>query len=140
MLDEAHSSPLNRLRHTIDVLEKYSLDIKEALCYTHGAWDFDQVVAGILTAQLDLFALDNSILICQTVRNPNMIVYHVFIACGDLDEILEFSADQLHKEAALRGASVLSFEGRKGWKPKLTQLGWSNEMIVMYKEVDNGQG
>ena len=138
MLDNMQSKfndPLERLEHTIALLKKYRVDIEKALCYTEGAWDFNQVCASVLSGRVDTYETPNSLLLCQINSNPSTNVYHVFIAVGTLEEILHFAQTQLITEARLRNCTALSFEGRRGWTKHLSSMGWGTEQVVMYKRI-----
>lgn len=98
---------------------------------------FDHVCARVLANDLDLYELDKSLLLCETFKHPaGFKTYHVFIACGDLREILEFQRFQLLEEARLRGCVSVTFAGREGWRKVLETEGWKFIRITMTKDVD----
>lgn len=129
------ADPLERVSQIVECMRKFRLDIERALVYDGGAYTFDHVCARVLSGDLDMYELPNSVLLCETFDAPNLRSYHVYIAAGDLDEIIEFQRDQLVKEARMRRCSKLSFGGREGWKRALKDEGWKPIRITMMKDV-----
>jgi hypothetical protein len=125
---------LGKLRATIDALEKFELDIKEALCYGTGSHNFTDVVARVLTGTLDLYVFPNSVIIMEFTKYPNHSVYHGYIAAGDLQEILD-AHPMIEKEARARKCKYLTIAGRKGWERPMKLHGWQHSLSVMQKEV-----
>lgn len=130
--------PLVRLRRIIDCLEKYRVDIEKALWYGGNTHTFDYVCQRVLKGDLDLYELRNSVLLCEFKKYPLYSVYHVYIAAGNLDEILGFEKRRIHEEARLRKCSKITFTGRRGWKRPLEQRGWEEVHITMAKDVKDG--
>ncbi len=130
MLDEAIAQ--------LEALKKFRVDIERALCYGRNSHTFNQVCALVIQGQLDVHVLEGAVIIAEVISYPEYKVYHVFIAAGELQPIIEAQRGYLIREAQKRGAKRLSFAGRKGWKKALENEGWSNDLILMSKEVPNG--
>lgn len=129
---------MNDMANLIRVFDKYWLDIDKALCYSNRSHSVQDVMQRVAGGSAYLHELDNSIIITEIVEHPNHSVYHVFIACGDLDEVLDF-VPIMEAEAKTFGCSYLSFTGRLGWHKVLKDKGWSTQLVTAYKEVQHGQ-
>lgn len=129
-----HVTVLDTLSELIRVLKKYELDIRRALLYGGNTQTYDEVCAKVISGDLEVFELNRSIIITETTRHSTFSVFHIFIAGGDLEEILA-SQDMLISEAKLRGCKYLSMSGRKGWERPLTAQGWNHKLSIMHMEV-----
>lgn len=125
---------LDLMRKQLDALEKHRVDIERALVYGASTYSFGHVCQRVFSGDLDVYVLDNSILLCEVLRYPNRKVYNVYIAAGDLEEVLAFEP-QMCAEATARKCAVLMYTGRKGWSRALTQLGWESSLVTMTKEL-----
>ena len=123
----------------IRVLRKFELDIRKALGYGGHTHSYEYVAAACIAGQFDIFILPNSVIIAELIEYPTQKVYHQFIACGDLDELLEAQNGLLIREAKLRGAKALTLAGRRGWLRTLEPHGWKSDLVLMRKELDYGQ-
>ena len=123
----------------IRVLRKFELDIRKALGYGGGVYTYEHVAASCLAGRYDTFILPNSVIIAELMEYPTQKVYHQFVACGDLDELIEAQNGILIREAKLRGAKALTLAGRRGWLKALEPHGWESDLVFMRKELNYGQ-
>jgi hypothetical protein len=131
------STFIAEMRKTLDALEKFRVDIERALGYGGHSHDFAHIVAMCVKGEADLYILPNSVIIMQLDEYPNYKAYHIFLACGKMDELMEAQAGLLMREAKMRGASKLTFAGRTGWVRQLKSSGWQHKLAVMHKDIDN---
>ena len=134
MKDTTNSDSLQRIKSLIGALEKFELDIREALCYGTNSHTFDYVCARVLSGSADLYEFPNSVIIMEKSVYPNHSVYHGFIAAGDLQEILD-AHPLIEEEAKKRGCEYLSIAGRKGWEKPMKKYGWKHSLTIMKKEL-----
>lgn len=128
-LDYDEPGLLEKLALSIAVLSKHKLDIIAALEYGGGKHDFDAVVSQVVRGDAHLYPLPNSVIIAEIIRGSRDI-YHIFVAAGDLNEIL--SVNEFMKEQARANyCDVLGMSGRLGWKRPLRDLGWAEKSLYM---------
>ena len=133
------TSFLDDITHMIAALKKFELDIREALRYGGDTNTYEQVCAGCIAGAYTMFVLPNSVIIAEVAEYPTHKVFHQFIACGDLAELIEAQNGLLIREAKLRGATALTLAGRKGWLKALEPHGWRSNLVLMRKEINDGQ-
>jgi hypothetical protein len=74
-------------------------------------------------------------MVLEHVRYPRKSVLNIFLAGGELHELLAL-ADGLVTEAARRlGCDAISLNGRPGWKRVLASTGWGDQGVTLGKEV-----
>lgn len=127
-LGDTESNPLLR------VLKKFRLDIEDALCYSYDSHSFNDVVEMLLSGEAHMHELPNSVIIAEVQQTPNHKVYNIFIAAGNLHEVLE-AQNMLIEISKELGCKFMSFSGRLGWAKVLKNKGWSAQLITAYHEV-----
>ena len=130
----AEETALDRLERIICELRRFQSVIEKALSYSDNSHTFDNVCGRVIDGSLDLYVLPNSVMLCETFRQPNFSQYHVYLGGGDLQEIIDYHP-QMEREARLRGCKYLSMTGRLGWKKPLEQNGWTHKLSIYKKEV-----
>lgn len=116
-------SALENLQNLVRGLDENKGRIEKALRYSHGTHTFDDVVLMVLHGRLLFIPLENSFLILEVMEYPQIKTLHVFLAGGNLREILD-TQDMLFDIARQNGCTALSMTGRQGWKKPLGTLGW----------------
>ena len=104
--------------------------IEDALEYSQGTHDFADIVDGLLSGHMQLWPAENSCLVTEIVVYPKKKVLHVFLAGGNLDEILDME-QSLKEWGIMQGCSNMTMAGRKGWTKVLTKSGWQPSFTVM---------
>lgn len=106
--------------------------IEAALEHSKGTHTIDDVCLMVGAGVLKLWALEKSAMLTEFLNFPRMKVLNVFIAGGDLDELLKLEQD-LMIYAKDNGCAQIREMGRKGWAkvlPGVHQLG-----TALYREV-----
>lgn len=129
------SGALLWVQETAKQLEKFQLDIDAALSYSSYSHSFDTIVAMIMTGKLKFIPLEKSFLITEFHTTPNYTTYHVFLAGGDLEELMAYQPE-LEKTAKEANCKYLSLTGRRGWEKPLKTQGWRLQYVTLYKEID----
>jgi hypothetical protein len=121
----AHSpiSELERCRPWIEAAIKRSGDLN--------TWD--EVCVGIRSGKMQLWPAERGCIITEIVVYHNTNALHVFLAGGELDEILQMT-ENVKEWAKLQGCSFASFDGRLGWQKPLEKIGWKPHSITMHLE------
>lgn len=136
-----HNAPIvgesltDKVRATLDNLDKFRVDIENSLMYANESHTFDDVVGMVLTGQLNFIPLQRSLLLTEVHTYPRHKNLHTFIAAGDLEELMSYQPKLLELARAL-DCKHLSLTGRRGWERPLKELGWKLQYITLYKEVN----
>jgi len=83
----------------------------------------DELVAELTAGQAQLWAGARCALVTQCVRDPSGLSLHVWLAGGDLDEILALRPG-LEAWGRAMGCTRLTLNGRKGWARVLRPHGF----------------
>jgi hypothetical protein len=94
-------------------------------------WDF--VVEKIGSGHMQLWPYPKGCIVTEIVVYPNTKALNVFLAGGELDEILHMT-ENVKEWAKLEGCSFASFNGRFGWQKHLEKIGWKPRSITMHME------
>jgi len=106
--------------------------ISEALKYSNKSHDISDVWSAIKKNKAQFFPLENSAIVTEIVDYPNQSVCRIWLAGGDLEELMEAEKD-VCKWAAKLGCTGMEIIGRKGWSRKLTD--YKEASIVLVKEI-----
>jgi hypothetical protein len=117
-------------------LERCREYIEAALTHSGGraTHKFQDIVEGVTKNQYQFWPGDHSCMITELVAYPEARGVHVFLAGGDLEEILEMEKS-LTIWAKSIGADHLSLSGRPGWVKALKAAGWGHPLTSLSKEI-----
>jgi len=73
-------------------------------------------------------------MVTEIVTYPQKRVLHIFLAGGELDQILDME-DSLIQWGKAQGCSGLTLAGRKGWVRTLKNRNWNEQFAVVGKEI-----
>lgn len=94
----------------------------------------EDVWHGIASGRFQFWPLENSIIITDITEYPRCKVLTVFIAAGDMDEILSMDP-VLVQFARKTGCRFVEVTGRKGWERVLGRIGYKPMCPYLRKEV-----
>lgn len=125
---------LEEAKRRITALENKRAEIESAMEYQEGTHTFDDIVSMVLQGRLRVFEYEQSIALTEILEYPQQKHYHVFIAGGNLKELMSHHEDLIvaAKEA---GCVKLTISGRKGWLRVLEPLGWKEQYTACICEV-----
>ncbi len=120
-------------------LIRLRLHIEAALEYsgqtpTH---TFMNIVEGIESGRFRAWCGKDAIAICEPMTYPLKRGVHIFLAGGNLEELIEIQ-DEIAVWAKAAGADHLSLCGRKGWERALKDHGWGRPMTALTRELKDG--
>lgn len=95
---------------------------------------FQNIVEGVERGQFQFWPGERSCMITEVSEYPNRRGVHVFLAGGDLDEILEMEKSLTIWAKHIK-ADHLSLAGRKGWVKALKDAGWGHPLTTLIKEI-----
>lgn len=109
--------------------------LEPALKYALGTHTFDDVVDGLVSGEMQLWANDKAAVITEIQTYPRMKVCHFFLAGGDLNE-LDLFQRVIGQWAKSLGCTRLTLAGRRGWERSfLRGQGYSPKWSILSKEL-----
>lgn len=115
-------SELARLRHHIEA----------ALAYSGGTHSFNDIAANIYRGHLQFWPGKGAVVITEMMDAPMQRYCHIFLAGGDLDELVEMEK-AISGWAREAGAVRITINGRPGWERALD--GYSRQSVHLSKEL-----
>jgi hypothetical protein len=135
---ENAANPITKAEVVINLLNdllKFRLDIENALAYSNNSHTFDNIVDMVVTGTAHFYPLENAFMLMEVQTFPQHKVYNVFLAGGDLQEILA-TQKWVNDNAYALGCKYATMSGRNGWSKVLKDEGWDFKFVVMYKTVE----
>lgn len=119
----------------MNILEHCRPWIEGALEYSGGTHTFDDVVDSIVAGRMQLWPAPRGCAVTEIVIYPRKKVLHVFLAGGDMDEIIAM-IDRATEWSKGQGCSAMTVAGRHGWQRVLAKHGYKPVMTVLEKEYE----
>lgn len=107
--------------------------IEAALEYSGGTHDFQDIAEGVMKGTMQLWAGDTGCAVTEIIVYPKKKVLHVFLAGGEMDQIIDFQESAV-EFGRMQGCSSMTLAGRRGWTKVLDKHGWKESFCVMSKE------
>lgn len=107
--------------------------IEGALEYSGGTHTFEDVCASILQGRMQLWPAPKGCAVTEIVAYPRKQVLHVFLAGGEMQQILDMIESAVAWGKA-QGCSSMTIAGRHGWRRVLEKHGYAPVMTVLEKE------
>lgn len=120
-------------------IAQYREQIEAALVYSGHSHTFADVAEMVAANRAQFWAGPASVIVTQVVQEPQHKVLHFFLAGGNLAELEQMTpfVEAWGKEQGCVRASLI---GRKGWdRTFLSRQGWHNGMVVLEKDLNNGE-
>lgn len=105
-----------------------------ALEYTKGTHSINNIWDGVVKGDFQFWPGEKSAIITEIQLYPNKRVLHVFLAGGDLDELLEMEKS-VEVYAKTIGCNSMSISGRRGWVRIFENDGWKEVCTTIAKEL-----
>jgi hypothetical protein len=99
-----------------------------------GFYSWDDVVASLHQGRAMLWPGSNSAIVTEDQTYPTGRVMQVWLAGGDMAEILQM-APGIEAMARLRGCVAVLVEGRDGWTKTLEPLGYKPWSVTLHKAL-----
>lgn len=108
--------------------------IESALAYSGDTHDFMHIVDGVISGNMQLWMSDSGCAVTEITVYPKKKVLHVFLAAGDMEQILDFeeSAREFGKR---NGCTEMTIAGRPGWTKILGKRDWEESFRVLRREI-----
>ena len=117
-----------------DDLERCRPWIEAALVYTGGTHHFDDIVKNIALGTMQLWPSPRGCIVTEIVVYPRKRVLNIFLAGGELDQILDMDTD-VKAWAKEQNCTAAIMAGRIGWKKPLAPLDWKMLYASFIKEI-----
>lgn len=104
--------------------------LEPALAYSGGTHQWSDIVEGVQSTRMQLWANETGAAITEIVKYPRKTVLNVFIAGGDMDQLIEM-LDSAKHWGRLQGCDTIAMSGRPGWLRVLNKHGWHGQFSTM---------
>jgi hypothetical protein len=94
----------------------------------------EDVIDQIARGDAQVWQTEESVLVTEVYDTPRMRVIHVWLAAGEMGEVIALSHQALSWGRKL-GCKRASLAGRRGWERKLAAEGWTPELTLMGKPI-----
>tara|TARA_A100000171_G_C2101690_1_gene130063 strand:+ start:201 stop:572 length:372 start_codon:yes stop_codon:yes gene_type:complete len=108
--------------------------IEGALEYSGGTHTFKDIVDGILSQQYQFWPAERGCAITEIVVFPQKKVLHIFLAGGEMDQIVDMDDSAVYF-AKSQGCDSVTIAGRRGWKRVLSEKGYSEYFTTLAKDI-----
>ena len=105
--------------------------INEALAESGGTHDFIDIVDGVIAGQFQFWPTPNACIVTTIVTYPRKAALHVFLAGGDMQEILDMQDPIIAWAKRHHGISLFMLAGRLGWTKVMREKGWKPGALMM---------
>jgi len=99
------------------------------------SYSVDDVLGEVGEHHAELGYSENSLVVTNIIDRPQARVFHIWIAAGDLDELMDEIYPNLEARAREFGCTAISISGRRGWIRKLKPHGFDEVATVGVKEL-----
>lgn len=121
----------------VNEIERCKPWIEAALEYSGGTHTFEDIEKGIQESRMQLWPAPRGCIVTEIVVYPRKKYLNVFLAGGELDQILDMDTD-VKAWAKQHGCDAAMMSGRIGWKKPLAKLGWEVLQTHFVKEFEDG--
>lgn len=94
----------------------------------------DDVSAAIGRGRMQAWTRGDSLVVTEIMQFPRCNVLNVFLAVGNLDEVLSLIPD-LEDFAREHGCKAIRMQGRRGWARVLPSYGWKEDKQVIFERA-----
>ena len=106
--------------------------IEAALEYGGGTHYYEDIAEGVTSGVLQLWPAERGCWVTEVTQYPRKKVLHVFLAAGELDQIIDMH-ESVVQWAIEQGCESLTMTGRKGWGKPLKNSGWKSQLVLYEK-------
>ena len=117
------------------ILEHCRKWIEDALEYSGGSHDFQDVADGILSGRMQLWPAEKGCAVTEIVLYPKKSVLHVFLAGGEMETIVNM-IDSAVAWGKTQGCTSMTIAGRRGWVRVLARHGYKPVMTVLERNFE----
>jgi hypothetical protein len=119
----------------VSILEHCRKWIEDALEYSGGTHTFEDVTQSILSGRMQLWPAERACAVTEIVVYPKKRVLHVFLAGGEMGQIIDM-VSSANAWGKAQGCTSMTIAGRKGWERVLAKHGYKPVMTVLEREIE----
>lgn len=107
--------------------------IQAALDHGGNTHSFEDVVDRVATGRAQLWPAPRGVAITEIISYPRKKVLHVWLASGDMDQLLDM-IDSAQQWGRTQGCTSLTVSGRLGWQRVLNRHGFKPVLVTLERE------
>lgn len=92
------------------------------------------VAEAVREGRMQSWVNGDSCVITEVLEYPRANALNVFLAVGNLDEVLDL-IPMMAEFGRAQGCTKMRMQGRKGWARVLPDLGWHEQKQVIYERA-----
>jgi hypothetical protein len=119
----------------MNVIEHCKGWIEDALEYSGGTHDFEDIVEGIKAGRMQLWPSERGCIVTEILTYPKKKIINIFLGGGEIDQLAQMHDDVI-QFAKGQGCTAATISGRKGWERAFKQYGWTPLHVTLIKEFD----
>jgi hypothetical protein len=119
---------------TVTEFERCRPWIEAAMQYSGGTHDFSDIANGVSSGRMQFWPAPRGAAITEILVYPKKKVLNVFLAGGDMAQVLDMIADA-KAWGKCHGCTSISMTGRKGWARVLNKHGWKEQFVTMAQDI-----
>lgn len=116
------------------MIHDYRELIESALAYSGGTHTFEDVQEMVATGRAQLWPAPRGVAITEIVEYPRKRVLHIFLAAGEMDQLLDM-IESAERWGRTQGCTSLTMSGRMGWQRVLDKHGFKPLLVTMEREM-----
>lgn len=114
---------------------EHARDLLEQACAQSGLHTVDEVLADIAQNFAQVWSGERSIAVFKINDTPSGRVAHIWLAAGDMDELISDMLPEFEQRARDSGVDHIGLSGRKGWKRVLASHGYEEHAVILRKSL-----
>jgi len=122
------------LTNLIDELYRCKPWIEAALERADGTHTMHDIIDSVIKGTMQFWPAPKGCAITEIIQYPGKKVFHVFLAAGELDQIVDMDSSAV-EFAKVNGCSGMSIAGRRGWAKVLKDKGYKETFTVLTKDI-----
>jgi hypothetical protein len=119
----------------VNLIEANRHLIEDALRYNSGTHVYEDIEKAVIAGEMQIWPTPNSCAVTEIAVYARKKVLHVFLAAGDLDEIVG-GLDVAMAWAKAQGCESISLTGRKGWERVLSAHGFEPVAVMLERQIN----
>ena len=124
---------LDHVSELVEGLRRHKDRIEKTLEYADGTHTFEDVCLSVFQGRCRFWDLGESFLITEIIDFPQMRVYHIWLAGGNLSDLVAMHPE-VQQAARDAGCNRLTINGRPGWLRALKSHGWRDTFSALAKD------
>lgn len=106
------------------LVPEWSPVLARAVPYTDGSHTLEDAWLGALEGAYQVWTGERSVMLTRTVLEPEKVSVHIFLAAGDMEELIHALLPPAERWARSLGATEMTLAGRRGWARALQEFGY----------------